>query len=368
MSATDVVVGRATRRIRETRSTPGRWIQVLTHEVRWLPDAIPGSGPDAPPHDGHYEVRMGHEIHVFAYPALAASHIYRRGMDVTLPMGKTIEDALADTAKWGNEGPQQALQAELDECDDMLARFASAPQNKDVQQAMAQILIRKLVVCGDLGLADAQAAAYDVLVARFGHTSDTWIARRVAPVMLIRARQFELSGHPDSELRVYEEIVSLFGEQQDTLIAECVAKALLKQGIELRDSGRSREAVRAFESVVARYGESRERELRAQVLRALVNLAHQCDQDGDREGELRYYEEQIDRYGDSDDAEFVRSVAMAFINRGMTLEQLGRPAEAMADYDSVLARFDHGAQEDVDEVVAVARAKRAILSGQLGGD
>jgi hypothetical protein len=103
VSATDVVVGRLTRRIREARSAPGAWLDALTHEVRWLPGRLPGSGPLDPVHDGYYEVRRGGDMYSFAYPSAAAGYIVLQRMTVTLPLGLTIDDALEETEAWAYE-------------------------------------------------------------------------------------------------------------------------------------------------------------------------------------------------------------------------------------------------------------------------
>jgi hypothetical protein len=100
MSASDVVVGRTTRRIRQCRELPGVWQVIFEQDVRWLPGHLPDSDRAAPPHDGYYEVQEGSRIFRFAYPALAAGHMYDRRMTADIARGRTVDDALRDTDGW----------------------------------------------------------------------------------------------------------------------------------------------------------------------------------------------------------------------------------------------------------------------------
>src|SRR5574337_139223 len=75
VSATDVVVGRIIRRVRQARLTDAP-VHIFGCEVSWRPGPLPGELPHSPPHDGYYEVRHPRrESCCFAYAHLAASFV-----------------------------------------------------------------------------------------------------------------------------------------------------------------------------------------------------------------------------------------------------------------------------------------------------
>lgn len=101
MSATDVVVGRLTRRIRQARLTPGEWQPCLSFDVRWLPGSMPNERNGMPVHDGYYEVlETGRAVEFFAYPHVAAGYLYQRQLEDRVAKGETIENALRETNGW----------------------------------------------------------------------------------------------------------------------------------------------------------------------------------------------------------------------------------------------------------------------------
>ena len=121
-------------------------------------------------------------------------------------------------------------------------------------------------------------------------------------------------GQPDAEMAAYDEVVTRFGEATEPALREQVAKALVYKGITLGQLGRSEEAAGVYGQVVTRFGEAAEPALREQVAKALFNKGIRLGVLGQLDAEMAAYDEVVTRFSEA--AGPARAGRQALVNKG----------------------------------------------------
>ena len=231
---------------------------------------------------------------------------------------------------------------------------------------IALALLAKAFAYGDLEEAEAEMAAYDEVVERFGDCDALELQMHVARALFNKGAIWGQLGKVESEIVVYDEVVERFGDIDIPKHQVPVAMALVNKGYRLGQLGQDEAAIATCEEVVERFGDSDAPDLQAQVAMALFNKGAIWGQLGKLESEIAVYGEVVERFGDLDVPKLQEQVAMALVDKGHRLGQLGQDEAAIAAYEEVVERFGDSEALKVQAEVAAALVRKLVVRGKLG--
>ena len=256
-------------------------------------------------------------------------------------------------------------EAELAAYDDLVARFGGS-DTPEIQVRVAAALFFKGVTHGQRGESEAELAAYDDLVARFGGSDTPEIQVRVATALFFKGVTHGQRGESEAELAAYENLVTRFGGSDTPEIQVPVAKALLNKGVTHGQRGESEAELAAYDDLVARYGSSDTPEIQVRVAKALLNKGITHGQRGESEAKMAAYEDLVARYGGSDTPEIQVQVAMALLNKGATHYKRGESEAALAACEDLVALYGGSDTPEIQVRVAMALLNKGVTHGQRG--
>ena len=166
----------------------------------------------------------------------------------------------------------------------------------------------------------------------------------VAKALLNKGIEQGRRGESDAELAAYNDLIVRFGAADIPELQVEVAKALLNKGVAQGRTGESDAELAAYNDLVARFGASDLPELCGQVARALFNKATTHGQRGEADEELVAYDDLIARFGTSDIPDLQVLVSEALLNKVDRQIMIGRPERALRTVDELDRRF--GATND----------------------
>ena len=294
-------------------------------------------------------------------------------------------DELAEmVGKWRVEAAQSlAIREGLDRAlavsDALVARFG-ANDKLDVTMQVAlggnDTLIRQVLAAKELvnkglthdqrGEHEAELAAYDDLVARFGDSDTPELQVQVAKALLNKGITHSQSGEHEAAVAAYGDLVARFGDSDTPELQVQVAKALLNKGVTYGRRGEHEAAVAAYGDLVTRFGDSDTPELQVQVAKALLNKGVTYGRRGEHEAAVAAYGDLVTRFGDSDTPELQVQVARALLNKGITHDQRGEHKAELAAYGDLVARFGDSAAPELQGAAARALLNKGITHGQSG--
>ena len=257
-------------------------------------------------------------------------------------------DALAESGR---------LDAALTGYDDALARLGEADEPA-LQALAAEALVSKGLVLAALDEVEAAIAAYDEAVTSYGASTDDAVLHYVAfaldglGAMLVRAGRF------DEAIAASDELVGWFGATEDTDTRRRVAQALTRKAWVLRHGqDRVESSLAVYDELIRRFGDESDADARVDVARALSDKALALGELGRQEEAIVVGDAAVERFGEDDDPDVRAQVAWALLGTGVQLRRLGRLDEADAAYDGVVEHF--GDDDDPGVRVVVVRAARA---------
>ena len=297
----------------------------------------------------------------------AQSPPIREGLERALAAGDTpglrLEYAKALFDKGVLHHARGEHEAELAAFDDLVARFGSIG-TPELQVQVSLALLNKGFTHSQRGEAEAALAAYDDLVARFGARNATVLQVAVAHALFNKGVTHEQRGEAEAALAAYDDLVARFTGSDTPELQVAVSGALFNKGVMHHQRGEAEAALTAYDDLVARFSASDNLELQVPVAKALFNTG--ITQDRESEAELAAYDDLVARFGASDNLELQVLVAQALINKGITHGQRGESEAALAACDDLVARF--GASDNLELQVQVAQAlfNKGITHGQRG--
>ena len=284
----------------------------------------------------------------------AQSPPIREGLERALAAGDTqglrLEYAKALFDKGVRHHTRGEHEAELAAYDDLVARFGDI-DTLELQVRVCLALLIKGITHGQRGESEAALAAYDDLITRFGASNALELQMPVAQALLNKGIAH---GEPEAALAAYDDLVARFGASDAPVLQVAVSQALFKKAITHGEHNESEAALAVYDDLVARFGASDTLELQVQVSRALLNKGVKRHERGEFEAALAAYEDLVARFGASDTLKLQVLVAMALLNRGVTHDQRGESEAALAACDDLVARF--GVNDDLELEVQVAMA------------
>jgi len=90
-------------------------------------------------------------------------------------------------------------------------------------------------------------------------------------------------GQPEAEIAAYDQVVERFGEATEPALREQVANALYNKGVTLGQLGQPEAEIAAYDQVVERFGEAIEPSLRAYLVSVLETKGRDGDEDHPQE-------------------------------------------------------------------------------------
>ena len=270
-------------------------------------------------------------------------------------------DELAEmTGAWRMEAAQSAAIREG------LERALAASDTQDLQMEVAKRLFNKGIIHRARGESEAELAAYDDLVARFGGSDTPEIQVRVAMALLNKGVTHGQRGESEAEMDAYEDLVARFGGSDTPEIQMPVATALFCKGVTHYKRGEFETALAAYEDLVARFGDSNTAKIHVQVAMALFCKGATHGQRDESEAELAAYEDLVARFGDSNTLEIQVPVAMALFSKGVTHYKRDESESALNACKDLVTRFGGSDTPDIQVWVAKALFNKGVTHSQRG--
>ena len=297
----------------------------------------------------------------------AQSPPIREGLERALAASDTLdlqmEVAKALLFKGVTHGQRDEPEAELAAYDDLVARFGASGA-PDLQVRVAKALLFKGITHGQRDEPEAELAAYDDLVARFGASGAPDLQVRVAKALLFKGITHGQRDEPEAELAAYDDLVARFGASDAPDLQMEVAKALLFKGVTHGQRDEPEAELAAYDDLVARFGASDAPDLQVQVAKALVNKGVTHGQRDEPEAALAIYDDLVARFGASGAPDLQVQVAKALVNKGVTHGQRDESEAELAAYDDLVARFGASDAPDLQVQVAKALVNKGVTHGQ----
>ena len=286
----------------------------------------------------------------------AQSAPIREGLERALAASDTLGLRLEVAKALFNKGVMHHArgehEAELAAFDDLVARFG-AIDTLELQVPVSQALLIKGITHGQRGESEAALAAYGDLVARFGASNAPVLQVAVAQALFNKGGTHGQRGESEAALAAYNDLIARFGASDTLELQVQVAMALLNRGFAYGQSGESEAALAACDDLVARFGASDTLELQVQVAMALFNKGFLHHERGESEPALAAYDDLVARFGATDTLELQVQVAKALLHKGVTHGRRGESEAALTAYDDLVARF--GASDTLELQVQVAK-------------
>jgi tetratricopeptide (TPR) repeat protein len=231
-----------------------------------------------------------------------------------------------------------------------------------LRELVAEALVNKGRLLGELSRLEEAAKIYDKVVDRFGRAYyERAVRGQVARALVNKGRVLGQLGRLEEAAETYGDVVERFGETADPALCVPVAEALVIEGAALGRLGQHEAEIGAYNQVVARFGEAADPGLRVLVARALVNKGRVLGQLGRLEEAAETCGAVVERFGETADPALRVPVAEALVNRAWVLGQLGQHEAEIGAYDQVVARFEEAADPALRALVAKAREMKAKI-------
>ena len=222
-------------------------------------------------------------------------------------------------------------------CDRFIA-LAVPHKDSEYSRIVAQVLLTKGMLLGNLNRSEEAIVIYDEVVARYGRNTAPEVLPAVATALVNKGVRLDALNRLDDELDVYTEVLCRFAENSLPEIADRVAVAMVNRGNTLEKLSRTQEAVEAYDQVVVRYGADKTPALVEQVVLALSNKAATLVRMGKAEEALITFDDIARRFYGSDIVN-VSVVVEALVNKGIMLYQLRRLSDALEVFACVLVKY-----------------------------
>ena len=256
-------------------------------------------------------------------------------------------------------------EAELAAFDNLVARFG-ASDTPELQVQVSLALLIKGITHGQRGEWEATSAAVDELLARFADSDTPELQVQVAMALFIKGITHGQRDKSDAALAAFGDLVARFADSDNLELQVHVSKALLMKGITHRQRGESEAALAAFDDLVACFTDSDTLELQVQVAKALVNKGITHGLRDESEAALAAYHDLTARFADCDTLELQVQVARAMVNKGFTHGLRDESEAELAAYDDLVARFADCDTLELQLQVAKALLNKGITHGQRG--
>ncbi len=299
----------------------------------------------------------------------AQSPPIREGLERALAASDTpglkLEVAKALINKGVKHHERGEHEAELAAYDDLVARFGSIG-TPELQVQVSQALLIKGITHGQRGESEAAMAAYDDLVARFADSDTLEFPLQVSMALFNKGVMHRKRGESEAAMAAYDDLVARFADSDTPELQVRVAKAMFNKGVTHNERGEFEAALTAWDDLIARFGASNALEFQVLVAQALVNKGVRHGQRGESEAASAAVDDLVARFADSDTPELQVQVAKALLIKGITHGQRGESEAALAVVDDLVARFADSDTLELQVQVSKALLIKGITHGRRG--
>ena len=289
----------------------------------------------------------------------------REGIGRAVAESPYIRAIVYDRSRLGLAEGIGDTEAEIAAYDDIVARFGSskAPQ---LQKVAADALSNKGIAQAQVGDVEAGITTFDNIVARFGGRKAPELQKVVARALINKGVAQGRIGDTEAEMTTYDDVVARFGSSEALELRELVARALVNKGIARERAGDLEAGIAAYDDVVARFGSSKAPQLQKVVADTLNNKGIAQAEVGDAESGIITFDDIVARFGGSEAPELQKVAARALVNKGVMQGRAGDAEAEIAAYDDVVARFGASETLELRELVARALSNKGIAQAEVG--
>ena len=296
----------------------------------------------------------------------AQSPPIREGLERALAASDTLDLQMEFAKALLNKGVMHHArgehEAELAAFDDLVARFGTI-DSLELQVPVSQALLIKGITHGQRGESEAALAAYDDLVVRFADNDTPELQVRVAKAMFNKGVTQHKRGQSEATLTAWDDLIARFGASNALELQVLVAQALVNKGVRHGQRGEPEAASATVDDLVARFADSDAPELQVQVAKALLIKGVTRGQRGESEAALAAYNDLVARFADSDTLELQVQVAKALFNKGVTQNERGQSEAALAAYDDLVAHVGTSDTPELQVPIAKAMFNKGFTHG-----
>jgi tetratricopeptide (TPR) repeat protein len=332
--------------------------------------------------------------------------------DIERSLCRTIVDGMllkGDELKHerGEEGRREAVACYRD----LIRRFRDV-KDLEVMQDVARAMHRCGWELGWLGRSDEEIAAYDDVIASYGHmndarlrdivlqaldgkllafrdqedfeaaleTCDALLARYesdskestmdvVARTLIRKGGLLNHLGKIGPELACYDKVIATCADHPSAELRKHAAEGLLSKAVALSEADQAAAEMECYDELLRRYAEDESAWVRVVAAHGLVHMglslraiAEDAAEDTgvlETDAEIACYDRVIARYGDEESEGMARAVAQAQQHKGESLLETGRMAEAAACFDAIVDTYAQMRDPVLAEIVQDARDLRA---------
>lgn len=332
-------------------------------------------------------------------------------------MERDLRRTIVDSMLWKgehlrHEGDEDAGRRKAVACyRDLIRRFRGV-KDLEVMQDVARAMRRCGWELGWLGRSDEEIAAYDDIIATYGHlenarlreavlralegkllafrdqedfegtleTCDELLARYetdsgeptmdvVARTLIRKGGVLNKLGKIGPELACYDKVIATCADHRSAELRKHAAEALLSKAVALSEADQAAAEMECYDELLRRYAEDDSERVRVVAAHGLVHMglslraiAEDAAEDTgvlETDAEIACYDRVIARYGDEDSDSMARAVAEAQQHKGESLLETGRMAEAAACFDAIIDGYSDSRDSVLAEIVEEARSMRA---------
>lgn len=202
--------------------------------------------------------------------------------------------------------------------DKILARFFNS-QELSIQEQVANALVNKGYILGELGNFSEALVVYDTLISYANKYGDLVLQRLLARCLLNKSVLLSRAGDLKSAIDMCDELIRKFIGFTDSILSLSVVRGFLYKGFYLWENGCPDDSITAYDKLIENFGGAKNILVRQEVAEAFLNKASRLKQIGRQEDMMRTYDDLIDFFGDSTEIILQQQVAKAENLKGFNL-------------------------------------------------
>ena len=195
----------------------------------------------------------------------------------------------------------------------------------------------------------------------------TDVQEPVAQVLIKKAQVLADLGHDKEAIAIFEQVADRLRMSSDTAGQNQAAVALLNKVLRLNLAGRYRDGINACDQMLATFGTSRHPAVVVMLGTALDSKGRAWAQLGDAREAVYSYDQALECFATVDSTELSELVADIMHRKGLALMQSQNPGEAAVAFDSVVTKYKTTDAKSVVEKVTnalLSKAAALLVQGQ----
>ena len=202
--------------------------------------------------------------------------------------------------------------------DKILARFFNS-QELSIQEQVANALVNKGYILGELGNISEALVVYDTLISYANKYGDLVLQRLSARCLLNKSTLLSRAGDLKSAIDICDQLIRRFIGFTDSILSLSVVRSFLYKSFYLWEDGCHDDSITAYDKLIENFGEAKNILVRQGVAEAFLNKASRLKQIGRQEDMMNTYDDLIGFFGESTESVLLHQVAKAENFKGFSL-------------------------------------------------